>query len=240
MAGSLAANLVMDRAPRSAAAEAFRSLRTSLQFLGPEKTRVFVVTSPGPAEGKSTCVANLGMALASAGKRVLIVDADMRRPTMQDLFGLGQVQGLSNLLIGQCGDDAVQESGVQGLSVLASGRVPPNPSELLDTERFDQALARWIAHYDHVLLDSPPVLAVTDAVVIGRRVRRALLVTRAGTTRDKTLQRAVSVLREAGVEIVGTVLNDLSAGNGEYGYYQGSYEYQPKGPGMGAGADREG
>lgn len=219
MAAAFGAHLIMERYPRSATAEAFRSLRTSLQFLGAEKTCAFVITSPGPGEGKSTCAANLAIAMASAGRRVLLVDGDMRRPSMDVAFGLARVQGLSNILIGQSGDESVPECAVDGLDVLPSGPPPPNPSELLAGSRFDEAITRWSERYDHVIIDSPPVLAVTDAVVIGRRVGHALLVTRAGATRDKALQRTVGVLREAGVNIFGTVLNDLSDGRGHYGYY---------------------
>lgn len=220
--------VIIEESPRSAAAEAFRSLRTSLQFLGPEKTDAFVVTSPGPGEGKSTCAANLAVALARVGRHVLLVDADMRRPSIEERFRLGRVQGLSQLLVGQCGDEVIQESGIDGLEVVASGIIPPNPAELLARVALDEALVRWRAMFDHIIFDTPPVLPVTDAVVVSRKTRHALLVTRVASTRDRGLRQAVRLLREAGVDILGGIVNDIMPGHGGayYGYYRG---YAPEG-----------
>ena len=217
---------ILERAPRSAAAEAFRGLRTSLQFLG-DKAQMFVVTSAGPGEGKSTTAANLAIAMAGVGKRVLLVDADLRRPSLHQMFGLGRVHGLSHVLVGQAGDEAIQEAEPEGLHVLTSGPVPPNPAELLDQAGLDACLARWRQRYDHIIVDSPPVLAVTDPVILARKVKRALVVVRAATTRDRSLQHACSLLREAGAEVLGTAFNDLPQGKGvEYGY---SYAYYRSG-----------
>ncbi len=228
-------DLFVVKAPRSGTAEAFRSLRTSLQFLPAEKTRAFAVTSAAPDEGKSVCAANLAAVLAMTGRRVLLVDADLRQPRQADLFGLGKVQGLSQFLAGACGDEAIQESGVEGLDVLASGAVPPNPAELLERPGLAAALARWTASYDHVIFDTPPLLVVTDPLVVARRTGHVIVVARAAATRDKSLQRAVALLREGGVDILGTVLNDLSAADREYGvygdgYYQGDADHGPKDP----------
>lgn len=211
--------LILQRAPRSPAAEAFRSLRTALQFLETSRTAVFVITSAGPAEGKTTMASNLAVAFAQVGKRVLLVDADMRRPSQHDQFSLGKGVGLSHLLARRGGDDLIQDPGIPGLSILPAGVIPPNPAEMLDSAALDECVTRWRKNYDHVIIDSPPVLAVTDPVVIARKVGYALLVARAATTRDKSLQRACQVLREAGVQLLGTALNDLEATrNDEYGY----------------------
>lgn len=230
-------DVLLERAPRSGAAEAFRSLRTSLQFLNPEKTATMVITSSAPAEGKTTCASNLAVALAGVGRRVLLVDADLRRPSLAQRFRLGRVQGLSHILIGQCGDEVAQESGVQGLYVLASGIIPPNPAELLSRPALEQALQRWQQRYDHVIFDTPPVLAVTDAVVVARQARNALLVTRVGTTRDRALRQAVSLLREAGAEILGAVLNDQlpTTADGYYAYYYHPREGTEQGAEAGGG-----
>ncbi len=215
---------ILERAPRSAAAEAFRGLRTSLQFLG-DKAQMFVVTSAGPGEGKSTTAANLAIALAGVGKRVLLVDGDLRRPSIHQMFGLGRAaQGLSHVLVGQAGDELIKEADPEGLHVLPSGPVPPNPAELLDQAGLDACLARWRQAYDHIIIDSPPVLAVTDPVILARKVKSALVVVRAATTRDRSLQHACSLLREAGAEVLGTAFNDLPQGKGaEYGYSYGYY-----------------
>lgn len=210
---------ILQRAPRSAAAEAFRSLRTALEFIDPAKTRTLLITSAGPGDGKSTCAANLAVALAQVGKRVLLVDADMRRPSLHERFHLGHGVGLSHVLVGRGDEGAIEESAIPGLSVLIGGVVPPNPAELLDGGVLDRCLARWSETYDHVLLDSPPVLAVTDPVVIARKVTGVVLVARAASTRDRALERACAVLRAARANLLGTVVNDLvAARQGDYGY----------------------
>ncbi len=214
---------ILERAPRSAAAEAFRGLRTSLQFLG-DKAQMFVVTSAGPGEGKSTTAANLAVALAGVGKRVLLVDADLRRPSIHQMFRLDRARGLSHVLVGQAGDEAIQQADPDGLHVLVSGPVPPNPAELLDQAILDVCLTRWRQQFEHIVVDSPPIMAVTDPVIVARKVKSALVVVRAATTRDRSLHHACSLLREAGVELLGTALNDLPQGKSyEYAYSYAGY-----------------
>jgi len=213
--------LILHQRPQSHAAEAFRSLRTSLQFLPAERLRALVVTSSGPGEGKSTVSTNLAIALAKTGKRVLLVDADMRRPSQGQAFGLAHSTGLTHLLSGRMGDeDVIHETGIEGLSLVPSGPLPPNPAELLEQASMEDALLRWRDRFDHVIIDTPPVLLVTDPVVVGRKVGQAIMVARAGESRDKAVQRSVALLRDAGIEILGVVLNDMAARGGqEYGYY---------------------
>lgn len=213
--------LILQNRPQSQAAEAFRSLRTSLQFLPAERLRAIVITSSGPGEGKSTCATNLAIALAKTGKRVLLVDADMRRPSLGAMFGLGRGTGLTHLLSGRLSDDdVIHETEIDGLSLLPSGPNPPNPAELLEQSAMGEALVRWRDRFDHVIIDTPPVLAVTDPVVLGRKVGQAILVARSGEARDKAVQRSVSLLRDAAIEILGVVLNDLAfRGGNDYGYY---------------------
>lgn len=216
-------DLFVVKSPRSPAAEAFRSLRTSLQFLPAEKTRAFAITSAGPKEGKSTCAANLAVVLAMSGKRVLLVDADLRQPAQHRLFGLGKVRGLSQLLSGACSDEAIQESGVDGLDVLSGGHVPPNPAELLEQSSFAGCVSRWTERYEHIIFDTPPMLVVTDPMVVARHVGRVVLVARAAATKDRSLQHAAALLREAQVDVLGTILNDLSVADREYGVYGDGY-----------------
>lgn len=229
--------VAFEQAPHSAAAEAFRSLRTSLQFLEAERTRVVAVTSPAPDEGKTMCAVNMAVSLARSGRRVLLVDADLRQPGIHDMFALGRVQGLANLLGAQAGDDLIQESGVENLDILPGGTPPPNPSELLERPALAAGIARWRERYDHIVFDTPALLSVTDGVLVARRAGSAIMVARTTSTRDRALMRAVALLREAGVDVLGAILNDANMRSGAYdgyGYYGHRYAYasgRPEGTG---------
>jgi succinoglycan biosynthesis transport protein ExoP len=211
--------------PQSPAAEAYRGVRTSLQLMPREKQVALVVTSPSAGEGKTYCAVNVAIALAVAGKRVLLVGADMRRPALHGLLGLRQGSGLSEYLAGQEEEAPIEDCGVAGLSVLQSGHVPPNPSELLSAQRFAEGFTQWRSQYDHILFDATPVLGVTDALVLAQQVGRALLVVRAGRTTDRELRRACDVLRGADVDILGVVLNGFRAADALYA----PYAYSPRG-----------
>jgi non-specific protein-tyrosine kinase len=211
--------------PKAAAAEAYRALRTSIQFMGLDRPlRTIQVTSPSAGEGKSTTIANLGVALAQAGQRVMIVSCDLRRPRVHDFFGLTNGVGFTSVLLGDVPVSSALQSvdGIDGLRVLASGPIPPNPSELLAGRRAVETLAALQAEADVLLIDSPPVLPVTDAAVLASRVDATLLVATAGGTTRRELHRAHEVLRQVDARLIGTVLNGV-AGDAAYGY---SYGYQ--------------
>jgi non-specific protein-tyrosine kinase len=216
----------------SAAAEAFRSLRTSVQFMGLDAPmRIVQVTSPNAAEGKTTTVANLGVAIAGTGTRVVIIDFDLRRPRLHEIFELNNDKGFTSVLLGQVDlNDALREiPGTHGMArVLTSGPLPPNPSELLSSPRVQKLIDEVAERVDVVVLDTPPVLPVTDALVVSRCVDAVLLVTAAGTTTRRVAQRAVELLRQVGAPLRGLVLNRASDKFG-YGY---GYGY-----GYGAGDD---
>jgi capsular exopolysaccharide synthesis family protein len=217
--------LITEQAPRSAAAEAYRTLRTSLQFVSLEDdARVVQVTSPQPSDGKTTTVANLAVALAKAGQRVVIVDCDLRRPRMHEFFGLHNEIGFTSVLLGDVTlAEAVQPvPGPLPLAVLASGEPPPNPSELLSSPRAAEILQALRAEADFVLTDSPPVLPVTDAIVLAGRVDAIVLVATSGTTSRRDLRRAVELLEQVDAPLVGTILNSVDA-DGDY--YQPYYRY---------------
>jgi len=151
--------------------EAYRALRTNLSFSSLDTPiRSLVVTSPAPDEGKSTTIANLAVTMAQGGKQTILIDCDLRRPSLHELFGLKPEPGLTNLLLDQNGDPYLQDCGVDGLRLLASGPLPPNPADLLGSKKIDNVIELLTSKADIVLLDAPPVIAVTDATVLGAKV----------------------------------------------------------------------
>lgn len=219
--------------PTSHASEAYRTLRTSVQFLGLDRPlKILQLTSPSASEGKSTTLANLGVALANTGKRVVVVDGDLRRPRIHDFFGLDNTVGLTSVLLGEISlAKAIQRvPNVEGLYLLGSGPVPPNPSEVLAGEACGEVLQDLAASCDIVLIDCPPVLPVTDASVLSHRVDGTLLVATAGSTDQRQLTRAVELLGHVNAPLLGVVFNGISdeLGYGGYGYgYTYSYSQKP-------------
>lgn len=233
--------LISRAEPSSPAAEAYRSLRTSISFLGVDRSmRVLQVTSSNAAEGKTTTIANLGIALARAGERVVIVNCDLRRPRIHDFFGLPDSVGFSNVFLGQMPiSSALQEvPGEPNLRLLASGRLPPNPSEVLASARTEQIFSALKSQNVMVLIDCPPVLPVTDAAVLSSRVDGIVLVASAGSTTGKDLGRAIELLGQVGAPLLGTVLNGVSA-EGGYGYQYGYYAAPPPDEEAGNGNGRK-
>jgi succinoglycan biosynthesis transport protein ExoP len=214
--------------PNSPAAEAYRTLRTSIQFIGLDQPmRTLQITSANPQEGKTTTLSNLAVALARSGSTVAIVCCDLRRPRVHEFFGLNNEVGFTSVLLGKVGlAGAMQEVPDQArLSLLASGPLPPNPSELLSSKRTVEVLGSLQAEYDIVLIDAPPVLPVTDALVLSGRVDATLLVAVAGATTRKEAARAVELLRQVDAPLVGAVLNGVDT-EGSYGYAYQSYRYE--------------
>jgi capsular exopolysaccharide synthesis family protein len=219
--------LISDDGPYAARAEAFRKIRTNLQFVDVDRAhKVVVVTSAVAGEGKSVTTCNLAISLARAGKWVLLIDADLRRPRAAKYMGLPTGVGLTSVLVGEADlDDAIQTWGDDNLSVLASGPIPPNPSELLSSQHMRDLLDVLRDRYDVVLIDAPPVLPVADAIATGTACDGAVLVVRHGKIKMDQLQTTVASLRSADVPILGTVLNAApSRGKQSYYYYQ---EYAP-------------
>jgi capsular exopolysaccharide synthesis family protein len=210
--------------------EAFRSLRTSLVFTsGAQGTRLIAVTSSQPLEGKTTTACNLATALALGGSRVLLVDADMRRPGMHHTMGLGNEIGLSHILVGQARvRDAVQRTGEPNLVAITAGRTPPNPSELLSSERMKSLLANLqTGPFDWVIIDTPPVLAVTDAVILAQHVTGVVFVVGSEMTRRVHAQRALETLQAGQPRSITVVLNRVDFNRNKY-YYSRYYGYQYK------------
>jgi capsular exopolysaccharide synthesis family protein len=213
-------------------AEAFRSIRTSLQFSAPaDRQRTIIITSPSPEDGKTTVAVNLAMSLAQGGRRVLLVDANFRRPGLQLLYPPAGDTGLSNILVGDADlESAVRPTDVGNLDLLLSGPIPPNPAERLDSPQMQELLAQAVARYDQVLIDAPPVLLATDASLLATKVDGAILVCRANENSRGAAQRARDLLLKVNAHLFGAILNAAQTRRGGYFREQMSvfYDYQPE------------
>lgn len=195
--------------PRSPASEAYRTLRTNLSFYNLDAPlRTLVVTSPTSGTGKSETVANLAVTMAQSGRRTILVDCDLRRPNLHELFGLPSEPGLTNMVLENIADPPLQKTSVDNLWLLSCGAKPPNPADLLGASRMDQIIAQLAGQADFVLFDAPPVLAASDAAILGVKVDGLLLVIQAGKTRRDHSERARELLEKASVRIVGATLTN--------------------------------
>ena len=220
-------SLVVLDDPRSFAAEAYRVLRNNLHYANPDAPlRRILVTSAGPGEGKSTTAANLALVLAQGDRPVLLVEADLRRPNVHTLFRQPSSPGLSSYLVGDALLEAVLlKSAVPNLSLVASGPIPPNPAELLASRRMHAFLATVAERFDVVILDSPPVLATSDACALAPHVDGVLLVVDSGRTPQVSLTRAKERIEAVRGRVLGAVLNRFDAGaNGYSRRYYNTYD----------------
>ena len=218
--------LIAVREPRSPVVEAFRSLRTNIQFAGVDQPiRTLLVTSAGPAEGKSTVAANLAIVMAQAGLKVTLVDGDLRRPTMHKLFNQVNRAGLTDVILRDPGQwsGLTIASGVPNLSLLLSGSLPPNPSELLGSKRMHQLVEYLHQFNDVVIIDVPPLLPVTDALVLSSLTDGVLLVIDYGSTRIGEAVQGRTQLDQSGARILGVVMNKIPTGRRGYSYYYRHY-----------------
>ncbi len=216
--------VISDINPKSPVAEAFRIIRTNLNIMEMDKqTRTILITSPGPSEGKSSTVANLGTVLAQSGVKVIIVDCDLRRSEQHHIFGLANQIGLSNVLVdGLDVMQVLQETSVPNLRVIPSGPIPSHPAELLGSQQTKQLLQQLIELADVVLVDSPPILMVADAQILSGMVDGVVLVVKSGRTKVDAVKQAKERIEKANARIIGTVLNAVQKSDG--GYYYG-YSY---------------
>jgi polysaccharide biosynthesis transport protein len=221
--------LISITAPASPTAEAYRALRSSILLSAIDNPlRTLVITSAFMSEGKSTLSANIAVMLAQRGERVLIVDADLRRSTLHLLFGLRRpAQGLTNLLSRQTDESVILHpvSQVPSLAYLPAGAVPPNPAELLASHRMAEMMRQWSEQYDRVIIDTAPILAVSDSLAPAARADSVLLVVRAGVTRKKALMRTRELLRRVNAHLLGAVVNDIDMRKDSYYDYSGPYTY---------------
>ena len=216
--------------PKSMGSEAYRGVRTALYFSSQGAGhRIIQVTSPNKSDGKSSLVANLAVSIAQSGKKVLVLDADLRKPRIHKIFGLSGQVGLASVIVKDAEpNDAVQETCIPGLSILPCGPLPPNPSELLTSPRFDELLNLLREQYDFVIVDTPPLLAVTDPSVVASRVDGVLLTIRLTKHDRPAAERAREILNTLGASVVGVVINgmDENARGTSYGYGRYGYEYR--------------
>jgi non-specific protein-tyrosine kinase len=224
---NLPGRLITFNLPRSPISEAFRVIRTNLGFAAiDEELRTMVITSSSPGEGKSTISANLAVVMAQTGKQVIIVDSDLRRPTQHQVFSLPNNRGLTSALLDSTVaiTDHLQQTKVAGLRVLTSGPIPPNPSELLNSQRMGSIIEVLREDADLVIFDTPPALTVADAIILAPQVNGCVLVVDAGQTRQHSVAQAAERLRNSGANILGAVINQLKAGASGY-YYEDYYRY---------------
>ena len=214
----------------SPAAEAYRAIRTKLLYaLPPERGRAMVFTSPGPEEGKTTTVSNLSVAIARSGEKILIVDADLRKGRLHSVFSAKRAPGLSEFLTGQASlEQVIQKTEVEGLFVVSCGVYPPYPAELVGSAQMSKFLDLTASKYDRVFIDSPPVLAVTDAAVIAAKVKTVIAIAQSGKTPRQALLRLSGICRDVQAKLVGVILNNVPVWGAPYHYRYSSYGYSQR------------
>jgi exopolysaccharide transport family protein len=225
--GDMNQELVTHHDPKSTASESYRGIRTNILFSAAESApQVILITSAGPREGKTTTALNLGITMAQAGSKVLLLDCDMRRPKLHKAFSLAKDRGISNLLVGgKAQDGALRHTPVPNLDVIPCGPIPPNPSEMLGSKRMSDLLHRLRKEYAHILIDSPPSTAVTDSAVLSKSVDGVVLVIRAGDTAREMVKNGIGQFEAVGAHILGAILNGVDIGRDKYYYYYQYYHY---------------
>lgn len=225
---------ITHEAPKSSFAEGIKTLRTNLMFMAADAPpKLLLVTSPGPGEGKTLISTNMAIAMAQSGLRTVLVDNDLRRPRVHKALGIDRPDGLSDVIRGELElDSAIFQTDVPNLWAIPAGHIPPNPTELLHTTAFDEVIEELSERFDRVILDSPPVGAVADALILSRSVDAVLLVLKYGQTRKEMLKRTIDQLEAIGAPLMGMVLNDIKKDAAGYGYayyyYRYSYEEEPE------------
>jgi capsular exopolysaccharide synthesis family protein len=216
--------LIANLDPKSPISEQYRTIRTNVQYSSVDKEiKTLMVTSSGPAEGKSTTVANLAVVFAQLGKKVLLVDADLRKPTVHRAFGVNNLFGFTTVLTKQATlASTVLETEEKDLYILTSGPVPPNPAELLSSKSMEQFIEEAKEQFDYVIFDTPPLLAVADPQILANKVDGSIFVVFSGKTEIDQAKKAKELLENAQSKLIGVVLNHKEVKNNDYYYYYGA------------------
>ena len=211
---------IMEKKPKSLIAESYRSLRSNIAYSSFDgEYQIISVTSAVPAEGKSTTAINLAVSLSQLEKKVLLIDCDMRKPSLHKKLGISNISGLTDLLVGKKNVEDASKKRSKFLTILTAGTIPPNPAEMLDSKVMSDFLEECRNHYDHIILDTPPVLAVTDAQLLAAKADATVLVVKANKTKGKTVINSYKELEKVKANIIGTILNDYD-NSGERLYYR--------------------
>lgn len=217
---------VVEDAPKSMVAESYKALRTNLQYSSfDSNNKVIVITSSKEGEGKSTVAGNLSLALAQDEKNVIIVDCDLRRPSLHKKFFISNIKGLSDIIVNNEDIDNVLNQYNDNLSIITSGKIPPNPSEMIGSKAMKYLIQTLKKSFDYVILDTPPVIAVTDAQILSNIADGVLLVIKAGSTKKQSVTNAISALKKVNANILGMVLNMANITKDSYYYGNEKHQY---------------
>ena len=210
----------MEKYPKSASAEAYRELKSNIQYSSfDKKYKTIVITSPMPAEGKSITAGNLALALSQGEKRVLLLDCDLRRPSLHKKFNVSNANGLSDLLTENMKIEDVQKEYTKNLTIITGGRVPPNPSEMLESNKMTEFLEEMKKRFDYIIIDTPPIKVVTDARILSTKADGVVLVVKSKCTKRNDIMQAVESINKVNGKIIGTVLNGKKEKAKNYNYY---------------------
>ena len=211
---------VMEKAPKSIDAEAYRSLRSNIEYSSfDDEYRAIVVTSSVPGEGKSTTSGNLALSLAQSGNKVLLVDCDMRKPSIHKKFKISNMSGTAELLLRKESFEDVANCYNENLTIITAGKIPPNPSEMLSSRAMTAFIKEMKKEFKYIILDTPPLQAVTDAQVLSTKADGVLLVVRAGSTKKELVSNSVDLINKVHGKVIGTVLNGVENKRNNYYYY---------------------
>jgi capsular exopolysaccharide synthesis family protein len=217
-------NLITELNPKSPISEGYRMLRTNIEFSTiNKKLQIIMVTSSKPSEGKSTTCANMAVAFAQANKKVLLIDADLRKPSQHHIFGKSNRSGLTTALFNQMKlEDIIQFTGTENLSIIQAGPTPPNPSELLSSEQMADLLKTARERYDVIIIDTPPIMSVTDAQIVATQSDGVVLVIDSGKVKKEVALKAKALLEHVKARLIGVVLNKINRNQSDvYSYYYG-------------------